>query len=124
MSLEITGIIEKVLPLESGVTKVGTNWQKQNFIVTNNDGYDGKKQIFCFEIFGEEKVQNFNKFNKVGDSVKVDFNISTNEWKDKYFTSLQAWKVFKSEQVNEIPSAETFAPATNLNEDEPDDLPF
>lgn len=101
--MEITGIIEKVLLLESGVTKVGTDWQKQNFIVTNNDGYDGKKQIFCFEIFGEEKVQNFNKFNKVGDSVKVDFNISTNEWKDKYFTSLQAWKVFKSEQVTAMP---------------------
>jgi len=122
--MEITGIIEKVLPLESGVTKAGADWQKQNFIVTNNEGYDDKKQIFCFEIFGEEKVQNFNKFNKVGDSVKVDFNISTNEWKDKYFTSLQAWKVFKSEQVTAMPSAETFAPATNIKEDEPDDLPF
>jgi len=122
--MEITGIIEKVLPLESGVTKAGTDWQKQNFIVTNNDGYDGKKQIFCFEIFGEEKVQNFNKFNKVGDSVKVDFNISTNEWKDKYFTSLQAWKVFKSEQATTISSAEAFVPETNINKDEPDDLPF
>jgi len=117
MSLEITGIIEKVLPLESGVTKVGADWQKQNFIVTNNEGYDGKKQIFCFEIFGEEKVQNFNKFNKVGYSVKVNFNISTNEWKDKYFTSLQAWKISKSEQVTAMPEIV----------DEPevdDDLPF
>ena len=32
--------------------------------------------------------------------VKVDFNVKTNEWKDKYFTSLDAWKVFKAEGVS------------------------
>jgi hypothetical protein len=95
--MEITGIIEKVLPLESGVTKAGADWQKQNFIVTNNEGYNDAKQIFCFEIFGEEKVANFNKFNKVGDSVKVDFNIKCNENAGRYFTSLAAWKVFKTD---------------------------
>lgn len=101
--MEITGAIEKILTLESGTTKDGKEWQKQSFIVANNEGYDNKKQIFCFEIFGEEKVTNFNKYNKVGDVVKVDFNISTNEWKDRYFTSLQAWKVFKAEQASAIP---------------------
>jgi len=119
--MQITGIIEKVLPLELGVTKSGADWQKQNFIVTNNDGYDGKKQIFCFEIFGEEKVQNFNKFNKVGDSVKVDFNISTNEWKDKYFTSLQGWKISKSESTSVLPEKEN---EYKIQEEVEDNLPF
>jgi len=104
--MEITGAIEKILTLESGTTKDGKEWQKQSFIVANNEGYDNKKQIFCFEIFGEEKVVNFNKYNKVGDVVKVDFNISTNEWKERYFTSLQAWKVFKAEQTPAIPEKE------------------
>jgi len=125
--MEITGIIEKVLPLESGVTKTGSDWQKQNFIITNNNGYNDTKQIFCFEIFGEEKVANFNKFNKVGNNVKVDFNISTNEWKDKYFTSLQAWKVFKSEQVPDISekAANTqFEPSPPFIEQPSEDLPF
>jgi len=71
MSLEISGTIKTVLPLEQGLTKAGAEWQKQSFIVANNDGYEGKEQIFCFEVFGEEKVQNFHKFNKVGDAVKV-----------------------------------------------------
>jgi len=104
--MEITGTIEKILTLESGTTKDGKEWHKQSFIVANNDGYDNKKQIFCFEIFGEEKVANFYKYNKVGDIVKVDFNISTNEWKERYFTSLQAWKVFKAEQAPPIPVIE------------------
>ena len=104
MSLQVTGVIKTVLPLEKGTTKAGAEWQKQSFIVANNEGYEGKEQIYCFEVFGEEKVQNFNKFNKQGDSVTVDFNISTNEWNGKYFTSLQSWKVSKSETREEAPS--------------------
>jgi len=129
--MEITGIIEKVLPLEAGITKAGKDWQKQNFIVANNEGYNDEKQIFCFEIFGEEKVENFNKYNKAGDNVKVDFNISTNEWKDKYYTSLQAWKVFKAEtDKDDAPSQNydvknpTYEKAPALAAEEPDDLPF
>ena len=102
MSLQISGIIKKFLPIEKGLTKAGAEWQKQSFIVSNNDGYEGKEQIFCFEIFGEEKVQNFNKFNKVGDAVTIDFNINTNEWQGKYFTSLQSWKVSKQADANNL----------------------
>lgn len=118
--MEITGAIEKILTSESGTTKDGKEWQKQSFIVANNDGYDNKKQIFCFEIFGEEKVSNFNKYNKVGDVVKVDFNISTNEWKERYFTSLQAWKVFKAEQTPSIPNVGN----ETETQGEASDLPF
>jgi len=107
--MELQGTIKNVLPTEKGTSKEGKEWQKQLFVVANNDGYEGKEAIYCFEIFGEEKVQNFNKFNKVGDLVDVNFNISTNEWKEKYYTSLQAWKVFKAdaeitapEQVEEV----------------------
>lgn len=124
MSLEITGTIEKVLPLESGVTKDGKDWQKQNFVVANNGGYNDQKQIFCFEIFGEEKVQNFNKFNKVGSTVKVDFNISTNEWNGKYFTSLQAWKVFKQESNEPTPQPKAETNKEGSAVDDSDNLPF
>jgi len=105
--MELQGTIKNVLPNEKGTSKDGKEWQKQLFVVANNDGYEGKEAIYCFEIFGEEKVQNFNKFNKVGDLVDVNFNISTNEWKEKYYTSLQAWKVFKAgntETKQEAPS--------------------
>jgi hypothetical protein len=124
--MEITGVIEKVLKLELGITKDNKEWQKQNFIVANNDGFEGKKQIFCFEIFGEEKVQNFNKFNKEGDTVKVDFNISTNEWKERYFTSLQAWKVFKAESKEKSPQPQGVQEGAIVGKgtEEEDSLPF
>jgi hypothetical protein len=124
--MELKGLIKKVLPLESGKTKDGKDWQKQLFVVSNNDGYEGKEAIFCFEIFGEEKVQNFNKFNKEGDNVEVSFNISTNEWNGKYFTALQSWKVFKADTSLQTPtpSAQSFVPTSNVVDDEKDSLPF
>ena len=123
MSLQITGVLKTVLPLETGTTKAGSEWQKQSYIVANNEGYESKEQIFCFEVFGEEKVQNFNKFNKVGDSVTVDFNISTNEWNGKYFTSLQSWKISKANAPTLATQTAPFETVQTLNVVE-DDLPF
>jgi len=90
----LKGVIKTVLPVQSGESKAtGKEWKKLTFVLANNEGYEGAEQIFAFEIFGEEKVENFQKYNKVGQNVEVSFNIGTNEWKGKYFTSLSAWKV-------------------------------
>ena len=101
MSLEITGKIKSFLAVEGGESKAGKPWQKQSYIVSNNDGYEGAEELYCFEVFGEEKVEQLAKFNKVGDNVKVCFNIKTNEWKGKYFTSLQSWRIEKSDGNSE-----------------------
>ena len=76
--MEVTGIISKVLPEESGVGKQsGKPWKTQTFVIKNNDGYQGQEQIYAFSIFGDEKIDKFNQYNKVGDNVKVSFNIDT-----------------------------------------------
>ena len=94
MALEVTGKITKILDLQTGTTQSGSEWKKQSFILETKEQYNN---VYCFELFGEEKVENFLKFNKVGNEVKVDFNVGTNEWKGKYFTTLSAWKVFKAD---------------------------
>ena len=124
------GKITKVLEKETGTKKDGSGqWVKQQFVVETNEKYNN---LYCFELFGDEKVDNFNKHNKVGDFVDVDFNVSTNEWKGKYFTSLQAWKVFKSDANGlEVVDAETVATytknkpqPTNVELEADSDLPF
>lgn len=122
--LSITGNLKTLLPVESGVAKAsGKEWKKQQFIVANNDGYEGKEQIFCFEVFGDEKVEGLTKYHKEGDAITVKFNISTNEWKDRYFTSLSAWRIEKAEaQTSSAPAFEPAPPAGNS--DDHDDLPF
>ena len=114
--MEAKGKITKILEKQTGQKKDGSGeWVKQSFTLETDEKYNN---LYCFEVFGEEKVENLNKYNKVGDSVSVEFNVSTNEWKGKYFTSLHAWKVMKSEsnQTPEQPQEQ----AGQFN----DDLPF
>ena len=101
--MQVTGTIKKILPVQEGESKEGKKWKKITFVVSNNEGYEGAEQLFAFEIFGEEKVDKFLQYNKESNQVDVDFNIRTNEYQGKYYTSLQAWKVYKSESINQAP---------------------
>ncbi|QQO97091.1 hypothetical protein Nekkels1_85 [Cellulophaga phage Nekkels_1] len=122
--LSVSGKLKKVLPVESGTAKAsGKEWKKQQFVVSNNEGYEGKEQIFCFEVFGEEKVENLGKYHKEGDDITVKFNISTNEWNGKYFTSLSAWRIEKAEGSATPPPVDDFQPAL-VDDGQGDDVPF
>lgn len=123
--LQVTGKLEKFVPQQSGTTKDGKEWVRQDFIVRSDADYNN---LFCFGVFGAEKVENLNKFQKEGDMVTVKFNVSTNEWTDpktkevKYFTSLNAWRIEKTEGASQ---PEAFTP-TDDGGFEPDgsELPF
>ena len=126
MSNKKTGEIIDILPTESGTSKAGKDWKKLTFAIDTNEEYNN---IIAFELFGEEKVDNFLKYNKLEQVVDVEFNISSNKWKDRYFTTAGAWKVSKA-NTTETALAQAaekidavFAPATDLVETE-DDLPF
>jgi hypothetical protein len=111
-NFEVTGKLEKFLPVESGISKGGKEWKKQQFVVTTSDEYNN---TYCFEVFGEEKVENLTKYQKENDEVKVVFNVNVNEWKGKYYTSLSAWRIEKME-VDKAQVVE--------EEEEDDSLPF
>ena len=95
--------ITKVLDIQSGTSKAGKEWQKLTFVGETTEEYNN---VYAFEIFGSEKVENFNKFNKVGDLVSVEFNVSCNEWQGKYFTSLACWRVEKGSGTAEAPAGD------------------
>lgn len=91
MALEITGTIENILEVQTGEKKDGSGqWEKQLFTVRTQAQYNN---LYCFEIFGDQKVDNFAKFNRVGQEVTVEFNVNTSEYQGKYFTTLSAWKI-------------------------------
>ena len=92
--MKVTGKIENILETQKGTSKAGKEWKKTSFVVKTDDEYNN---LYCFDVFGEEKVDKFLQYNAKGDVVDVDFNVKTNEWKGKYFTSLDAWKVFKAD---------------------------
>lgn len=113
--LAISGKIKQFKDVQTGVAKSSGNpWSSQEFIVANNDGYEGKEQIFCFKVFGDDKVEQLTKFNKVGDDVKVMFNISVNEYNGNHYTSLNSWRV---EKIGEVATSDS-------SEDDISDMPF
>jgi hypothetical protein len=100
MELTVEGKIKQILPVESGTSKAGKDWKKLNFILESKDGEH--TNTTSFDIFGEDKVDNFVKFNKVGDNVTVHFNLSSREHNGRWYTQASAWMVKKLDsQVND-----------------------
>lgn len=91
--------------------------KKLSFQIDTKEQYNN---ILSFDLFkGAEHLEhldNFLKFNKVGDSVEVEFNIQCKEYNGKYFTNLQMWKCEKLGYNQEQP--------TEQIADGDDDLPF
>ena len=119
--LKVTGHIIKVQDVESGTSKNGKEWQKLSFIVDTKSEYNN---IYSFEIFGSDKVEKFNKWNKEGSKVTVSFNVNCREYKGKFYTSLMAWNIFN--EFSDAPTeSEKIAVKPVLEpEDSQDDLPF
>lgn len=90
--LKVKGTITLFKDVQTGESKAGSSWSKQEFLIDTKTEYDN---ILCFEVFGEDKVANLTKYQQVGDEVEVTFNIKTNEWNGKHFTSLSAWRIEK-----------------------------
>jgi Domain of unknown function (DUF3127) len=125
--MEVIGKVKMV-----DVTKeVGTaGFKKRDIVVTTDEQYPQHILV----QFVQDKCELLNNY-QVGDAVKIDINLRGREWTNNqgetvYFNTIQGWRIAKVQadapatQAPPMPAAQAFAPATNLNEDEPDDLPF
>lgn len=110
--MNIKGKLKKKLDLVTGISKAGKEWQKQSFVLDTGTKYNN---IICIEAFGD-KVQDLKNVSE-GDTLEVQININCNEYKGKYYTSLQAWS------ISVVDGGEPFALADNLKEAN-DDLPY
>jgi hypothetical protein len=108
--------IDNILEVESGESANG-EWSKVSFIGTQVDA-EYPKEI-GFEIFGAEKVEKFQQYNKVGDEVEVSFNLQSREYNGKIYTTAQAWKVWNLQTTASAAPEQAGEP-----NDDGDDLPF
>lgn len=91
--MEIIGKAIAALPVKSGVSqRTGEKWQSREYVIETQEQYPKK---ICFEVFGTEKLQEFNIRNN--DLIKVHFDITAREYNGKWYNSIRAWKV---EHVN------------------------
>ena len=72
--MEITGKIISKLDLQSGTSKAGNQWKKQEYVLETQDAYPRKVH---FDFFGERADQyNLN----IGDVIKLSFDIESREY--------------------------------------------
>lgn len=126
MIMEVTGKI-KVINAEQ---QVSASFKKRELVVATEEQYPQ----FISINFVQDKCDLLNNYN-VGEAVKVSINLRGRVWvnpqgETKYFNDIQGWRIEKMQteapatSMAPMPPAEAFAPATNFNEEEHDDLPF
>ncbi len=123
--MEVQGKIKLI-----GETKeFGNNgFRKRDVVVTTEEQYP---QFINVE-FVQDKCDLLDNF-KVGQDVKIGINLRGRDWvspegETKYFNSIQGWRIENMEPSAPNGPAEPpqdhFEPASDLNKEEADDLPF
>ncbi|KAA6335403.1 hypothetical protein EZS27_016361 [termite gut metagenome] len=130
--MEFSGRIIAVLPPKSGVGKAtGNEWKAQEYVIESHEQYPKR---MCFEVFGGDKIQQFNI--QLNEEIIVSFDIDARQWQDRWFNSIRAWKVERERGVTGEPSPATNVAYTPTSQPSPtitseftqgdanDDLPF
>lgn len=96
--INISGIVLNILPLQSGTSKAGNQWQKQDFILETGGQYPRK---VCICLFGD----NVEKFPlQVGQSVTASVDIESREFNARWYTDVRAWNVVYNGQQQGAPA--------------------
>jgi len=128
MSLEIEGKLHKVFPIEN---KSG-NFQAREFVVEVESGQ--YPQFAKFQLVQDRcgLIEDYSE----GENIKVHFDLRGREWQGKYFTTLTAWRLDRTNKAEKssITGATTKGDDLPLFPSEPnaqeesvtgaDDLPF
>jgi single-strand DNA-binding protein len=127
MSYEATGTVKVISDLQT----FDSGFTKREFVITTQEQYP---QDIKFELV-KDRTSLVDSY-KLGDKVKVSFNIRGNEFNGKYYVNLGAWKIENDAPVSmpppmdPIPGMQAASSSTSTKNTPPpplpedDDLPF
>ncbi len=100
--MEVKGKIIQKFDLQSGTSKAGNPWKKQNYLLETLDSYPRK---IYFDFFGDRADQ--YPLN-VGDLINLSFDIECREYQGRYYTDIRGWK---AEKIDDATAAAAQQPA-------------
>ena len=120
MPLEIKGTLSQKLAVQTGTSKAGKQWAKQDFLIETPGEYP---KTVCITSWKPEVLEQY----QLGEELTVSLELSSREHNGKYYSEIRAWKI--SGKASAPARAQTQAPVV---EPEPfddiekgdDDLPF
>lgn len=111
-------IIEGTIKVIGETQEFESGFKKRQFVITTAGDYP---QDIAMEFF-RDKCDVLNKY-KVGDTVTVWFNVTGNEYNDKYYVNLNAWRMAMTTESN-FEGRKQEKPTEKQTVEQQDDLPF
>ncbi len=106
--MNVIGKLIKKLPVQSGTTKAGKEWQKQDILIEQTETEFDKELVITF--FGD-KMKSIRDIQE-GQLVDINYNATSKEFNGRYYTNLNGWWIVAKDMKT-----------IKIKEDE-NDLPF
>ena len=100
--MNIIGKLTKKLDRETGTSKSGKSWEKQSVIIEQTGTEYNKEVVVSF--FGD-KIKNIRDIEE-GSEVSVSINLSSREFKGKYYHNIDGWFIAKLGEETVAPTNE------------------
>ena len=84
--MEVNGKLVKKLPLESGVSKSGKEWQKQSVVIDTGGEFNNLTAVSAFG----DKVDKLNTL-ELGMDVSILCNVYSREYNGKYYHNIDGY---------------------------------
>ena len=111
--MEIKGKIIQKLELQSGTSKAGNAWKKQEYVLETLDSYPRKVK---FDFFGDRADQ---YPLEVGDVITLSYDIESREFNNRWYTDIRGFKAVK-EDPNMAAAPAPYPPAAGEPAPAPD----
>lgn len=95
--MELFGKIIAVLPERSGVSAKGNQWRSVTYVLETQEQYPKR---LAFDVTNE-KIDQLNI--QVGEVLTVQFDINAREYNGKWFNSIQAWNITRTQPGAQMP---------------------
>ena len=97
--MDIKGKIIQKLELQSGTSKAGNPWKKQEYVLETMDSYPKKVK---FDFFGDRADQ---YPLEVGDIITLSYDIESREFNGRWYTDIRGFKAMKEDSNAVAPQA-------------------
>ena len=89
MEIKIVGTIEKLMPVQKGVSSTGREWVRQDIVMSMTNGQFVKH--LAATVMGQERIDNFKL--RVGDNIVAYLDIDAREYNSRWYNSINIWRV-------------------------------
>ena len=102
--MELQGRVIYISEPRTGISKsTGNPWMTQDYVIETHEQFPKR---MMFNVFGEEKIKQFNI--QLGEELNVFFDINAKEFNGKYFNDIRAWRVDRvdpNQPAGSVPAA-------------------